>query len=206
MFTRTKSLPQRIIVLLIFRCALIAHAQEFAGGTGEPNDPYGIATAEKLVSIGSDPNLLDKHFVLLNDIDLDPNLPGGRTFTQAVIAPDMNDAYDFQGVPFTGCFDGNDCTIRNLTMTVDDVDFLGLFGAVGKQGVVKNPALKLLMSGIGMEAATASWQAAMKGGLSAVMPKGVFLALDVLAAWQGRTEAASFTARQAAILSTASKT
>ena len=63
------------------------YAAEFAGGTGEPNDPYQIATAEQLISIGSDPNLLDKHFILVNDIDLDPNLPGGRVFDRAVIAP-----------------------------------------------------------------------------------------------------------------------
>ena len=35
----------------------------FAGGTGEPNDPYQIATADQLISIGSDPNLLDKHYL-----------------------------------------------------------------------------------------------------------------------------------------------
>ena len=40
----------------------------FAGGTGEPNDPYQIVTAGQLTAIGSDPNLLDKHFVLVADI------------------------------------------------------------------------------------------------------------------------------------------
>ena len=138
MFTSTKSLPQGATIILAFCCGVATHAYEFVGGTGGPNDPYGIATAEQLISIGSDPNLLDKHYILLNDLDLDPNLPGGRVFTHAVIAPDMNDAYDFQGIPFTGCFDGNDCTIRNLTIPRDSVDFLGLFGAVGEEGVVEN--------------------------------------------------------------------
>ena len=53
------------------------------GGTGEPNDPYQIATAEQLIAIGSDPNLLDKHFLLVADIDQDPNLAGGRVFDNA---------------------------------------------------------------------------------------------------------------------------
>jgi hypothetical protein len=48
----------------------------FSGGTGEPNDPYLMATAEQFVSIADFPNLLDKHFVLANDINLDPNLFG----------------------------------------------------------------------------------------------------------------------------------
>lgn len=74
MFTSADGFPQRVIILLMFCFGLIAHAHEFAGGTGEPNDPYGITTAEQLISIGSDPTLLDKHFILLNDIDLAPNL------------------------------------------------------------------------------------------------------------------------------------
>ena len=63
-----------------------AGAVEFAGGTGTADDPYQIATADQLIAIGSDPNLLDKCFVLVADIDLDPNLPGGRIFSEAVIA------------------------------------------------------------------------------------------------------------------------
>lgn len=31
-------------------------AVPFAGGTGDPNNPYQIATAEQLIAIGSDPN------------------------------------------------------------------------------------------------------------------------------------------------------
>ena len=67
-----------VIASVVFCCLWAGPAYGFAGGTGEPNDPYQIATAEQLTSIGSDPNLLDKHFVLVADIDLDPNLPGGR--------------------------------------------------------------------------------------------------------------------------------
>jgi hypothetical protein len=51
----------------------------FSGGTGEPNDPYQITTAVQLASFSSTdyPHLLDQCFVLVNDIDLDPNLPEG---------------------------------------------------------------------------------------------------------------------------------
>ncbi len=53
-------------------------AVEFAGGTGEPDNPHQIATAEQLIAIGSERSLLNRHFALVNDTDMDPSLPGGR--------------------------------------------------------------------------------------------------------------------------------
>jgi hypothetical protein len=88
-----------------------ASAVEFVGGTGEPNDPYQIATAEQLIAIGLDPNLPGKHFVLIADIDL-----SGVTLSHPVIAA------------FYGTFDGNNHTIRNLSIT--GIDNQGLFGYV----------------------------------------------------------------------------
>jgi hypothetical protein len=123
--------------------SMLTQLYAFADGTGEPADPYRIATPAQLISIGSDPNLLDKHFVLVNDIDLDPNLPGGQVFTRAVMAPDMELVEDFQGMAFTGDFDGNGHTVRNLTIRndadrLDKGDYLGLFGKLGRQAIVKD--------------------------------------------------------------------
>ena len=56
--------------MVICGCADALFGVEFAGGTGEPNDPYQIATAEQLIGFGADGDLLDKHFVLIADIDL----------------------------------------------------------------------------------------------------------------------------------------
>lgn len=39
-----------LVVALV--CGLAASAYSFSGGTGEPNDPYQIATVEDLLSIG----------------------------------------------------------------------------------------------------------------------------------------------------------
>ena len=153
MRTSADRLYKIVVVLSILWVSLAAHAYEFAGGTGEPNDPYRIATAEQLISIGSDPNLLDKHFVLLNDIDLDPNLSGRRIFTVAVIAPGLtNREHDFQGVVFMGSFDGDGHTIRNLKIDAgsdpDAGDYVGLFGKVGRQAVVKNLGIETESDGI----------------------------------------------------------
>lgn len=123
-------------------------SKRFNGGTGKPDDPYQIATAEQLISIGSNPHLLDKHFVLINDIDLDPNLPGRRIFKQAVIAPDKsdtigtNDPMGFHGFIFNGSFNGNEHKIRNLTIRSSTVSCLGLFGYIGPSGRIHNVGLE----------------------------------------------------------------
>ena len=107
-------------------------------GTGEPNDPYQISTPEHLLSIGSDPNLLDRCFVLANDIVFDPNNNPAHVFTTAVIAPDTDDkSGGFQGNPFTGTFDGNGHTIRNLRIQSGH-DYLGLFGSIDEGAAIKN--------------------------------------------------------------------
>jgi hypothetical protein len=65
-----------VFVLAVVRCT---GAAAFAGGTGELSDPYRTAMVDQLVSIESAPNLLDKHFILMADLNLAPNLPSERT-------------------------------------------------------------------------------------------------------------------------------
>jgi hypothetical protein len=113
----------------------------FAGGTGQPNDPYQIGTAEQLISIATDPNLLSKHFVLVADIDLDPNLPGGRIFTEAVIAAPKGEPNYPERVFFTGTLDGRNHTIRNLTIHASGGEWQGLVGEIGEDGRVCNLTL-----------------------------------------------------------------
>ncbi len=102
-----------------------AEAYSFGGGTGEPNSPYRIATGTHLVAIGSRPEFLRAHFVLVADIDLT-----GFTCETALIAPDVElDAWGFQGEAFTGVFDGNGHTITGLAIDGGSTnDHLGLFG------------------------------------------------------------------------------
>jgi len=117
------------IPVLIAVCVVPAQAK-YSGGAGEPNDPYQIATAADLIALGETPEDYDKHFILTADIDLDPNVPPGKVFDRAVIAPDVDDtAYAFQGTPFTGLFDGNGHRILHVTIRGDG--YLGLFGYIG---------------------------------------------------------------------------
>jgi hypothetical protein len=130
---------------------------KYSGGTGEPNDPYQIATAEDLMLLGESPEDYDKHFMLIADIDLDPNLPGRKVFDRAIIAPDTNDMESgFQGTSFAGSLDGNDYAITNLT--ISGRGYLGLFGHVG---------LGAMISNLGLEAVDVNGTSDDIGGLAA---------------------------------------
>jgi len=118
---------------------------KYSGGTGEPNDPYKIAIAEDLVLLGGSPKDFDKHFIMIADIGL-----SCHTFDRAVIAPDMNDLEDnYQGTPFTGCFDGQGHVIRHLN--IQGRMYLGLFGQLDVGAVVADLGLDSVdISGIAL--------------------------------------------------------
>jgi hypothetical protein len=120
-----------LILLAICFSALPAQAQ-YGGGSGTANDPYLIYTAEEMNAVGTNGSDWNKHFKLMGDIDLadytgaDINIIGQYT------------SYDNNN-PFTGVFDGNDCTISNFTRTSYSSDYIGLFGYV--TGTIKNLGL-----------------------------------------------------------------
>ena len=101
----------------------------YSGGTGDPNDPYQIATAADLIALGETQENYDKHFILTADIDMDPNLPGRKVFDKAVIAHSY-------GTPFTGVFNGDGFSISNLT--IDGRGYSSLFGRLESGAEVKN--------------------------------------------------------------------
>ncbi len=132
-----------LAVLFTMDSAVTALSVDFVGGTGEPNDPYRIATAEQLISMGTDPNLLEKHFALVADIDLDPNLSRDWIFDRAVIAPDVNGTLaGFQGKGLAGCLDGRGHVIRNLYVEAPDCDYIGLIGCVAEGGRITHLGLE----------------------------------------------------------------
>ncbi len=100
--------------------------RKYAGGTGDPNTPYLIATAEQMNAIGACPDDWDKHFRLTADIDL--SAYQGTEFN--IIGIDYSDS-------FRGSFDGRGHTITNFTYESQDASFVGLFGRV-LYGTIKN--------------------------------------------------------------------
>ena len=118
------------VCILVLALGPAAPAQ-YGGGTGEPNDPYLIYTPQQMNAIGADPNDWDKHFKLMADIDLSEFV-----YDRAPIAPDVDDATRFQGMPFEGVFDGNECTVSHLT--IEGSGHLGLFGKLSSEARVSN--------------------------------------------------------------------
>ena len=87
------------------------NARRFDEGEGTRNDPFRIANPDHLHWVRDFP---DSFFVLTNDIDLN----GFENWKPIGTAAE----------PFTGQFDGNGYTIRNLTIDNSDTDYTGLFG------------------------------------------------------------------------------
>jgi len=120
----------------IFNLEAIAQ-KKYSGGTGDPNNPYRIATAEDLMLLGESTEDYDKHFVMIDDIDFDPNLPGRKVFDRAIIG-----SSGF--FPFTGVFDGNGHVISNLNIQRSGLErFIlpinhGLFGQLQSEAEVRN--------------------------------------------------------------------
>ena len=130
------------IVLVVWCLGSVGAGQDFAGGTGQADDPYQIATADQLMALAQDPNLYDKHVVLTADIDLAVDEFSTRPRLRGILY-EFDFIYD--GTPFTGTFDGAGHHIANLTIDIgapaNGFDFLGLFGFLDDGAVVKNLVL-----------------------------------------------------------------
>jgi hypothetical protein len=126
-----------LAVIVILGYWTTAWAVEFAGGTGEPNDPYRIATAEQLIAISSDSALFDRHFVLMADIDLDPNLPGRKVFSQALLQWGVTRTWGAQGTYFHGSFNGGGHVVRNWVL-YSGSEYAGFFGRIAPEAVVRD--------------------------------------------------------------------
>ena len=67
----TLSKPVGLILVLLAVCLFGQPAQaKYSGGTGVPDDPYQIATAEDLIALGNEPNDYDKYFILIDDMGI----------------------------------------------------------------------------------------------------------------------------------------
>ncbi len=130
----------RSLVLLtsvfVFLVTASSASAKYSGGTGEPNDPYKIVTAQDLIDLGNEPNDYDKYFIQDANIDLSEYI-----FDGALIACDINpNKTDFQGTPFAGVFDGNGYTIRNLH--IEGNNYLGMFGKIESEAILSNISIE----------------------------------------------------------------
>jgi hypothetical protein len=103
-------------------------------GSGTSADPYIIGSLADFLYYRSEPMLWSTYVRLDCNLDL-----SGIRYNTAPIAPDTNDAATgFQGVEFTGNFNGNRHRIVGLSIAGGTRDYIGLFGRVGVGGKVRN--------------------------------------------------------------------
>ena len=99
----------------------------FGGGVGSVDDPYTICSIDHLRNI-DDPQYLDQHFVLYDDLDLagEDMEPIGRGYWEQNADDQwvLHDAFD-------GRFDGNGHILQNLSIDRADESVVGLFGDGG---------------------------------------------------------------------------
>ncbi len=118
------------VVVLLAGLSGSVWAGTYSGGTGEPNDPYRIATANDLNDIGNHIEDLNKHFVMVNDINLADY--SGAQFN--IIGNDGN--------AFTGVFDGNANSISNFSYEISSGSNIALFRSIDDpNAVIRNLTL-----------------------------------------------------------------
>jgi hypothetical protein len=130
---------RRVIFLILAISTISASTQgKYSGGSGTADAPYQIGTAGDVYSLTTNTSDYDANFILTADINL-----SGILFPGAVVARDSdNSGWSFEGVAFTGVFDGGNHKISNLYIQGDGADYLGLFGKIGPGGDVKNLRLE----------------------------------------------------------------
>lgn len=124
--------------LAVQEVALTGLAPGFDDGDGTEEDPYRISEASQLDDVRDFP---DKHFRLTGDIDLNDH--GGAEGWEPIGVYVEGAWDDPANRPFTGSFDGDGHTVRNLSIsrpTMTDIG-LGLFGFVDG-GEIRDLVLK----------------------------------------------------------------
>ncbi len=108
------------MVILGLGLCEVTEAVEFAGGTGDPNDPYQIATAEQLQRIIRD---VGKYYILTADIDYRGTAEG---------LP-LAASYD----RFEGVLDGNFHALKNVVIEAG-AGTPALLPELGGSGIIRN--------------------------------------------------------------------
>ena len=111
---------------------LVMELGGYSGGKGTPREPYRIGTVGDWQVLTSRPADWGKNFVLIRDIDF-----AGAALTPVAADTDPATA-EFQGEQFRGYFDGQGYVLRNAVINRPGCDFVGLFGDLGKYGVLYN--------------------------------------------------------------------
>jgi len=111
----------------------VAADDEFAGGSGTPEDPYQIANWYHLDNVRGH---LDEYFVLRNNINSSTDGHAELAGSSANGGKGW-DPIGEHSTPFQGVFDGHGYAIGDIRIDRTDEGYLGLFAALGGDGSIK---------------------------------------------------------------------
>jgi LPXTG-motif cell wall-anchored protein len=121
-----------LLVIGLMLTSVSAESGDFSGGNGTSDNPYQISTAEQLNKVR---NYLDKHFILVADIDL-----GVAPYNTGLGWEPIG--INTAGNRFVGVFDGGGYTVSNLYIN-RATNFVGLFGWIQGYGtIIRNVRLE----------------------------------------------------------------
>jgi hypothetical protein len=151
---------------MVLSASPTTHAVEFAGGTGEPNDPYLIATAEQLLA--ADFSVPGVYFRLSRNIDLDRKEFGAGLFRAHLDGAgfEIQNAVNAMGASFIDAVEPEG-SIANLTLADFDIglavwpDSSGGHGSVGGLAMVNRGTI----SNCGATGWISTWRIILVGGL-----------------------------------------
>jgi hypothetical protein len=103
---------------------IVTYNVTYGGGSGTSSDPYLIYNAAQLNGIGARAGDWGKCFKVMANIDL-------SGYDGIAGRPSFNRIGVFSNLPFTGIFDGNNCTISNFKLDSNaGNDGVGMFGCM----------------------------------------------------------------------------
>jgi hypothetical protein len=112
-----------LVIIFVYLLLLSPALAKYSGGSGTEADPYLIATAADMNSIGANSEDWSSFLKLVSDINL----------------AEYNDTTRYKMASnFNGTFDGQNHLISNLTYLANDDNYRGLFGSIGTTGKVFN--------------------------------------------------------------------
>ncbi len=119
-----------LFFLLILSVSPLLAENEFAGGSGIPEDPYRVKTPDHLHNIRNHPT---SHFKQIGDIDLE-QFSANEGWEPVGSGEIVNQ--------FEGTYNGNGYSILNLHIEREDEVQVGLFASIGSRAVLENIVLE----------------------------------------------------------------
>ncbi len=116
--------------LLLFNTS---QAGTYSGGSGTETSPYKIGTADDWLELVNSSSDWSSSFILISDINL------SEVSNLKPIAFDTDSRFfGFQGIAFSGIFDGNGHSIKDVSINMPNDFYIGLFGYIESGGEIRN--------------------------------------------------------------------